>query len=205
MLRNLLPSMRKVSSYSMDQPPSIGLLPQKGHLLRICLYVASRPLTLAAAKYETRNTHYQRPAQNGTVTFRARRKYRRLGTISHECAQDIPELLEASFTFLPNNGQNPWISVDFKQSLSYEGSFLRRPALSVSAILPHDSEVFRLIEKGDLSGLIQSLSLRKAFLTDRDIDGRCLLHVSIGSLSTMETILKYLLTACYSCSTARCM
>ena len=136
------------------------------------------------ARYETRNTHYQRCAQNGTVTFRARRKYRRLGTIPHDCAQDtttdIPELLEASFTFLPNNAQNPWISVDFKQSMSYEGSFLRRLALSVSAILPRDSEVFRLIKEGDLSGLIQSLSLRKAFLTDRDIDGRCLLNVSIG-------------------------
>ena len=135
------------------------------------------------AKYKTRNTYYQRPAQNGTVTFRARRKYRRLGNISHDCAQDtmtdIPELLEASFTFLPNNTQNPWVSVDFKQSMSYEGSFLRRPALSVSAILPKDSEVFRLIRNGDLNGLIKLLSLRKAFLTDRDLDGRCLLNVSI--------------------------
>ena len=93
---------------------------------------------------------------------------------------DIPESLEASFTFLPNNAQNPWISVDFKQSMSYEGSFLRRPALSVSAILPKDSEVFRLIAEGDLNGLIRSLSLKRAFLTDRDIDGRCLLNVSIG-------------------------
>lgn len=92
---------------------------------------------------------------------------------------DIPELLEASFTLLPNNAQNPWISVDFKQSMSYEGSFLRRPALSVSAILPYYSEVFKLIEKGDLNGLIRSLSLRQAFLTDRDLNGRCLLNVSI--------------------------
>ena len=162
---------------------SVGLLPQVIRLLRVCLYIASRPVTLAAAKYKTRNTHYQRLAQNGTVTFRARRKYRRIGTISHDCTQDtitdIPESLEASFTFLPNNAQNPWISVDFRQNISYEGSFLRRPALSVSAILPKDSEVFRLIEKGDLSSLIQSLSLRKVFLTDRDIDGRCLLNVSI--------------------------
>ena len=175
-------SILNVSS-SKEQALSIGLLPRNVHLLRVCLCVASPPVTLAAAKYKTRNTHYQRPAQNGTVTFRARRKYRRLGTISHDCAQDtmtdIPELLEASFTFLPNNAQNPWISVDFKQTMSYEGSFLRRPALSVSAILPEDSEVFRLIREGDLKGLIQSLSLRKAFLTDRDTDGRCLLYVSI--------------------------
>ena len=168
---------------SKKEALSIGLLPRNVHLLKVCLCVASRPVTLAAAKYKTRNTHYQRPAQNGTVTFRARRKYRSIGTISHDCTQDttsdIPELLEASFTFLPNNAQNPWISVNFKQSMSYEGSFLKRPALSVSALLPEDSEVFRLIEKGDLSGLIQSLSLRKAFLTDRDLDGRCLLNVSI--------------------------
>ena len=159
------------------------LLPRNVHLLKVCLYVASRPLTLAAAKYKTRNTHYQRPARNGTVTFQARRKYRRFGTMSHGCAQDtltdIPELLEASFTFLPNNAQNPLISVNFMQTMSYEGSFLKRPALSVSAMLPQDSEVFRLIVRGDLSGLIRSLSLRKAFLTDRDLEGRCLLNVSI--------------------------
>ena len=183
MLRNQLQSTRKVSSPSKEQALSICLLPQIVRSLRVCLCVASRPVTLVVAKYETRNTHYQRPTQNGTVTFRARRKYRRLGTISHDCAQDtmtdIPELLEASFTFLPNNAQNPWISVDFRQTISYEGSFLRRPALSVSAILPRDSEVFRLIQAGDLSSLIQSLSLRKAFLTDRDFDGQCLLNVSI--------------------------
>ena len=171
-------------SPSKEQALSIGLLLRNVHLLRVCLYVASRPVTLAAARYKRRNTHYQHPAQNGIVTFRARRKYRRIDTISHDCTQDtitdIPELLEATFTFLPKNAQNPWISVNFKQSMSYEGSFLRRPALSVSAILPADSEVFRLIEKGDLNGLIQSLSLRKAFLTDRDLDGRCLLNVSTG-------------------------
>ena len=196
-------------SPSKEQALSMGLLPRAVHLLRVCLYVASRPCTLAAAKYKTRNTHYQRPAQNGTVTFRASRKYRRLGTISHDCTQDavtdIPELLEASFTFLPNNAQNPWISVDFKQSMSYEGSFLRRPALSVSAILPRDSEVFRLVKEGDLNGLVQSLSSRKAFLTDRDIDGRCLLNVSIDDLFTVETILKHVLTACSLCSAARYM
>ena len=149
-------------SPSKEQALSIGLLPRNVHLLKVCLYLASRPVTLAVAKYETRNTHYQRPAHNGTVTFRARRKYRRIGTISHDCTQDtmtdVPESLEASFTFLPNNAQTPWISVDFKQSMLYEGSFLRRPALSVSAILPRDSEVFRLIERGDLNGLIPYLS-----------------------------------------------
>ena len=109
--------------------------------------------------------------------------YRRFSNSSQDCAQgtptDLPEVLEVSFAFLPNNFKKPRIAVSFQQRLSYEGSFLKKPALSISALLPPDSEVFQSIEKGDLNGLIQSLSLRKAFLTDRDLEGRSLLNVSI--------------------------
>ena len=160
----------------------MALLPSLFPLLTVCVHLASRPCTLAAAR--KKNTHHQRQLQTGTLTIQARRNYRRLGTLSQDCPQntptDTPESLEVSFAFLPNNPQNPRIAVNFHQRLLYEGSFLKKPALSISALLPHDSEVFHLIEEGDLSGLIQLLSLREASLTDRDRDGRCLLHVSIN-------------------------
>ena len=71
------------------------------------------------------------------------------------------------------------IAVTFQQNMSYAGSFLRKPILSVSALLPEYAEPFQLIKAGDLKGLLKSLSLKKSRLTDRDVRGRCLLNVSI--------------------------
>ena len=117
------------------------------------------------------------------MTVRKRRKYRTIGGTQQDGTQNAqsttPEILEVFFEFLPINPQAPRIAVDFQQRMSYQGSFLRKPVLSVSALLPRDSEIFWLIEGGDLDGLMKSLSLKKAFLTDRDYHGRCLLNVSI--------------------------
>lgn len=80
------------------------------------------------------------------------------------------------------------IAVTFQQNMSYTGSFLRKPILSVSVLLPEDAEPFQLIEAGDLKGLLKSLSLKKSRLTDRDVQGRCLLNVSILGLLVSFTI-----------------
>lgn len=74
------------------------------------------------------------------------------------------------------------MAVNFQQRELYEGSFLRKPVLSFSALLPHDSKVFALIEKGDLNSLVKMFTMREACLTDRDFDGRSLLNVSIVNL-----------------------
>ena len=74
------------------------------------------------------------------------------------------------------------IAVTFQQNMSYAGSFLRKPILSVSVLLPEDAEPFQLIKAGDLKGLLKSLSLKNSRLTDRDVEGRCLLNVSILGL-----------------------
>ncbi|KAK0512253.1 hypothetical protein JMJ35_005381 [Cladonia borealis] len=137
----------------------------------------------ATARYKVTTTHYQRHLRNGTVTIQRRCKSRRLGDSSHDYSQDtpadFPETLEASFSFLPKNLQNPHIAVKILQTNSYEGSFLKKPALSVSALLPLDAEPFRLIEEGDLNGLKRLLGLRQAFLTDRDLEGRSLLSYAM--------------------------
>lgn len=60
-----------------------------------------------------------------------------------------------------------------------EGCLLKTPILSVSALLPGDSEVFRVIENGELDRLMKMLSLKEVSLADRDLQGRCLLNVSL--------------------------
>ena len=79
------------------------------------------------------------------------------------------------------------IALSFQQNMSYTGSFLRKPILTVSVLLPEDAEPFQLIEAGDLKGLIKSLSLKKTRLTDRDLRGRCLLNVSMPGLHVSST------------------
>ena len=87
--------------------------------------------------------------------------------------------LEATIAFVSDLSNAARIAVIFQQNMSYTGSFLRKPILSVSVMLPEDAEPFQLIEAGDLKGLSKSLSLKKSRLTDRDVHGRCLLNVSI--------------------------
>ena len=188
-------SINEKSQYKTDlgtQPP-LTLSAGIGHcrwrfflgipLLTISLYLASPSFNPATARYKVTKTHYQRHLRHGTVTIQRRCKYRRLGHSPQDNAQDtrtdFPEMLEASFSFLPKNFQNPRIAVNIQRMNSYAGTFLKKPALSISALLPPDAESFRLIKAGDLNGLIRSLSLREAFLTDRDLEGRSLLSVSI--------------------------
>lgn len=92
------------------------------------------------------------------------------------------EIIEGSITFVPNAPKAIQVAVNFQQRELYEGSFLRKPVLSFSALLPYDSKVFSLIENGDLNSLVKMFTMREACLTDRDLDGRSLLNVSIGNL-----------------------
>ena len=86
--------------------------------------------------------------------------------------------MEATIAFVSDGSDAARIAMAFRQDMFYTGSFLRKPILSVSVLLPEDAEPFKLIRAGDLIGLIKSLSLKKSRLTDRDLDGRCLLNVS---------------------------
>ena len=50
--------------------------------------------------------------------------------------------------------------------------------ITYQAILPDDSEIFNIIASGQLQKLLASLENGTASLTDRDEEGRSLLHVS---------------------------
>ena len=52
------------------------------------------------------------------------------------------------------------------------------PSISVGMMLPHDSPVFQLVERGDVLGLKKLIGQGKASLRDRDPDGASLLFVS---------------------------
>ena len=88
--------------------------------------------------------------------------------------------------FSPTKPRTAQVAITFQQQILHHGSFLKKPILSVSALLPEDSKVFQLIKKGDMRGLMKSLSLREARLTDRDLDGRCLLNVCSESNLQMK-------------------
>ena len=142
----------------------------------------SRSWTVAPGLYRTKNKHYSRQYRSGTLTVQTRRRYRSSAIIQQKPAEvshnETLESLEATIAFVPDMSEAARIAVAFRQDTFYTGSFLRNPILSVSVLLPEDAEPFKLIQAGDLTGLIKSLSLRKSRLTDRDLNGRCLLNVS---------------------------
>jgi hypothetical protein len=53
--------------------------------------------------------------------------------------------------------------------------------LTYQVMVPNDSEVFKIIDAGDVEALKNALAMKTASLTDRDENGRSLLSVSIKS------------------------
>ena len=152
--------------------------------LLICdLYPVPRPWKVSSQQnYKFENIHRRHSHSEGTMSIKMRRIYDAVFTSKHSASttseDSILEMLEASFIFMPIPPQTTRIEVTFQQRMSYQGSFLRKPIVSFSALLPDDSKVFQLAENGDLEGLMSLLTRRKASLTDRDSKGRCLLNVS---------------------------
>ena len=53
--------------------------------------------------------------------------------------------------------------------------------LTYQAMVPNDSEVFKIVDAGDIEALKKAFVMKTASLTDRDEDGRSLLSVRIIS------------------------
>jgi len=53
--------------------------------------------------------------------------------------------------------------------------------LTYQAMVPNDSEVFKIVDAGDVEALKKAFVMKTASLTDRDEDGRSLLSVRIIS------------------------
>ena len=101
-----------------------------------------------------------------------------------EGSGDIGHVFTANVELLPRDG---FIPTKFVTSLHLEvgpfGITSLNPLVSISSMVPEDSVVFRLIEEGDLAGLVQLFQRGEASLRDCDPDGLSLLTVSYSDLS----------------------
>ena len=66
----------------------------------------------------------------------------------------------------------------FQHRVDSSGFWSFNPMISIHTIVPADSEVFRVIEEGDLEGLVRLFQNGEASLRDCDPRGRSLLAVS---------------------------
>lgn len=112
----------------------------------------------------------------------------RLGEGStRSCAGDSDETQEAdagdfsaTLTFFPSKGstQKRMLAMSIRQSELMKGILLTIPSISVNRVRPRESEVFSLVEIGDLDGLRRSFAQGMASVRDHDEHGRSLLSVS---------------------------
>ncbi|KAG8526650.1 uncharacterized protein KY384_008079 [Bacidia gigantensis] len=80
--------------------------------------------------------------------------------------------------FLSREPNNILVTALIQQRITSSENILTKPNIVVSMTLPDDAEAFELIKAGNLDGLIESLNSKRTRLTDRDLEGRCLLNVS---------------------------
>lgn len=92
-------------------------------------------------------------------------------TVTNASADEQLESFDVSVVYVPKTPQKPHITFALSQRTSLESWSLKNPSLSVSALLPDDSEVFQVIKNGEVDRLMEMLDLREASLTDRDTVG----------------------------------
>jgi hypothetical protein len=106
---------------------------------------------------------------------KARRRF-----VSSENNDQPIEVLYGSLRFIPSAGRETIMTVEFQQYIYQKQFISTSPSLIFSRMLPNTAEIFRVVSKGDLVGLLRLLRKHEASLNDRDQDGRSLLHVSTG-------------------------
>lgn len=97
--------------------------------------------------------------------------------------QEVEDIFEGTVSFIPKKPD--WrtkISTSFFQRSTKDGFFSFSPRLSFCAIIPDSSEIFALVSRGDLKGIINHLQQGKASLSDCDSKGRTLLNYALYCL-----------------------
>ena len=97
--------------------------------------------------------------------------------------EDVVHTFTATLELLPRDAFIPTKFVTYLHLKA--GSFgvtSLNPLISMSSMVPMDSAVFRLIEKGDLAGLLQLFQCGEASLRDCDPKGGSLLTVSCSDI-----------------------
>ena len=142
----------------------------------------TRRRTKAPRKYYEHEEMYRRyDTSMGTLTVQTNsRKLRDRIDKDHEDGEhdELIEVFEGNIAFLPRSDhRNSMMSLSFQQRMSYQGSYLRKPTIFFSAIVPEDSEVFSVVKKDALDDLLRLFATGAAKYTDRDPEGRSLLKV----------------------------
>ena len=143
----------------------------------------------APGKLRATRSHREFSCRSGNFVVRSRLRASSLPPTATNTDVKLLGDFEACITLMPNVTSKPnarrrtQIAIFLQQRMLHEGSFLYRPLLSISALLPSNSEVFSLVSEGNVPGLIKLLSSRDASLNDRDLSGRSLLNVSENPVS----------------------
>ena len=96
-------------------------------------------------------------------------------------AESADEAFAAKLLITPVSAptSNIQIVIDIASKTYHDRTMYLTPTLTFHAIVPDDSEVFRVVEGGSVRKLKKLLDSRTASLGDCDSMGRSLLHVSL--------------------------
>ena len=123
-------------------------------------------------KYKREDIHRTYDTPLGVLTLQTQRK--RLRNFSPEQTDqegNTPETFDGTISFRTKKGALS------QQRMDSRGSFLSRPTIFFSAIVPGHSAVFKLVKADNLEELIKLFTSGTSKATDRDPEGRSLLHV----------------------------
>lgn len=142
--------------------------------LRLTLPLGSR----SRNQYTCKTTHTDRWSLSILV------RHRRLRKQIEEQVDQENAIFTGTLTITPTSQevvrkQSLRLTASLQQKVQYEGYYSLKPTLSFSAVLPVNSEVFKMAKDGNVEGLMKLLQDGEASLSDCDTAGRQLLHVSL--------------------------
>jgi hypothetical protein len=120
--------------------------------------------------------------QEGYLTITSVKRTRLLSPETHSCERFKVAGQEflGTLCFFPTSPMSSFMVIaSVYQSEVRGGTFSDIPRLSVSRLLPTCSTVFQLARDGQVEELQSLILQKKASLSDRDINGHSLLHVSL--------------------------
>lgn len=154
--------------------------------LLIFFGIASSDTNIASENRRCRKTTFQNYDTDVGAVFVQVKKRRLMGNAKHgenniligKPEQEVEDIFEGTVSLIPKRtDRQTKISASFFQRVTKHGFFSLSPRLSFCAIIPDNSEIFALVENGDLKGIINHLQQGKTSLSDCDSEGRSLLNV----------------------------
>jgi hypothetical protein len=140
----------------------------------------ARKLPLHSPRMISTSTYTEYRTKAGDISLLVRK---RKSNDTSGSSDEPPETISVTIGFLPNGHTH-----ERRQRVRFQASYLQMilrcgstssptPTISLSAVLPADSEVFTMAKNGDLKGIIHLCADGKASLSDCDTNGWSLLTV----------------------------